>query len=314
MSSVEKLVSDLLDGNVVALSRAITEVENNQSAAKNILTAIQPHLGKAAVIGITGPPGVGKSTLCNALISELRCRNKTVAIVATDPSSPFSGGAVLGDRIRMSHHDEDPGVYIRSMASRGHLGGLSANTVGVIDLMDASGWDFVVLETVGAGQSEVEVAEVADTRIVVCTPGMGDDIQAIKAGILEIADIFVVNKADLPLAEGVEKQLLQMLQLRQTANWQPPVLKTIASQNQGISELLNKIIDHRRQHPLLRRHNSMKGIQHQLAQLAARQLEQEILTSDKPEITALCESVQRGEMDIFTAANSIQIRFGITES
>ena len=201
------LLARLLAGQTAALARAISIVERDGPTVSALLKAIQPHLGRAIVVGFTGPPGAGKSTLVNAFIGEMRGRGRTVAVAAVDPSSPITGGAVLGDRIRMAEHTMDAGVFIRSLASRGHLGGLSASAARVADLMDAAGFDVIVLETVGAGQSEVEMAEMADVRIVISAPGLGDDVQAIKAGILEIADILVVNKSDLPLAKRTVGQL-----------------------------------------------------------------------------------------------------------
>jgi LAO/AO transport system ATPase len=189
------------------------------------------------VIGVTGPPGGGKSTLVAALLGALRARGRTVAVVAIDPSSPITGGAVLGDRVRMGMHQSDPGVFIRSMASRGHLGGLARSAAGVVDVLDAAGFHSVIVETVGAGQSEVEITRIADTRLVVCPPGLGDDIQAIKAGILEIADAFVVSKADLPDAQRTERELLAMLKLRRGDTPRPPVLRTVATDGTGLDEL-----------------------------------------------------------------------------
>ena len=235
------LAERLLSGQTAALARAITIVEGEGPAASRLLKAIHPHLGRAVVVGFTGPPGAGKSTLVNAFIAEMRGRGKTVAVAAVDPSSPITGGAVLGDRIRMAEHTMDKGVYIRSLASRGHLGGLSASAARVADLMDAAGFDIVVLETVGAGQSEVEMAEMADVRIVVSAPGLGDDVQAIKAGILEIADILVVNKSDLPLARRTTRQLKAMLALRIPTDWKVPVLSTNAVDRTGLPELADAI-------------------------------------------------------------------------
>jgi LAO/AO transport system kinase len=196
-------------------------------------------VGRAHVVGVTGPPGGGKSTLVSGLIRQLRARGHTVAVVAVDPSSPFTGGAVLGDRIRMGEHQADEGVFIRSLASRGHLGGLARSAIDVVDVFDAAGYHTVIVETVGAGQSEVEVTRIADTRLVVCPPGLGDDIQAIKAGVLEIADAFVVSKADLPDAQRTENELLSMLTLRRGPAAKPPVLRTIATTGEGLRELVD---------------------------------------------------------------------------
>ena len=238
-TSLDDLVIGLRAGNRAALARAITLAENNSPDTGALLQQIAPDLGRATVIGFTGAPGAGKSTLVGAIVKSLRERGKTVGVIAVDPSSPLSGGAVLGDRIRMSEHSGDDGVFVRSLASRGHLGGLSRSASHVIDVMDAYGMDYIVLETVGAGQSEVEVADIADVKIVVCAPGLGDDVQAIKAGILEIADILVVNKADNPLAERTARQL----EARTTGSMgrKVPVMKTIALEGLGLDDLTSQI-------------------------------------------------------------------------
>ncbi|MBP7063448.1 methylmalonyl Co-A mutase-associated GTPase MeaB [Ferrovibrio sp.] len=229
----------LLAGERAALARAITAVENETPEARAVLRAIRDRLGRALVVGFTGAPGAGKSTLVSAYVAELRRRSLSVGVVAVDPSSPLTGGAILGDRIRMSQHAADPGVFIRSLASRGHLGGLSRTAARVIDVFDASGRDIVVVETVGTGQSEVEIAEIADVRVVVNAPGLGDDIQAIKAGILEIADVLVVNKSDLPFAERSARQLAAMAAQR---DGRPvPVLRTSATRNEGVPDLADAI-------------------------------------------------------------------------
>jgi len=232
-------LAGLLAGERAALARAITAVENETPEARAVLRAIRARLGHALVVGFTGAPGAGKSTLVSAYVEELRRRDASVGVVAVDPSSPLTGGAILGDRIRMARHATDPGVFVRSLASRGHLGGLSRSAARVIDVFDASGRDVVVVETVGTGQSEVEIAEIADVRVVVNAPGLGDDIQAIKAGILEIADILVVNKSDLPFAERSARQLAAMAAQR---NGTPvPVLRTAATTGQGVAELTDAI-------------------------------------------------------------------------
>lgn len=223
-------------GDRRAIARAITELENETGRSAALRAALSRFLGQARVVGVTGPPGAGKSTLVNALIRDLLARGRRVAVLAFDPSSPFSGGAVLGDRIRMGETQADERVFIRSMAARGHLGGLARNARAAIEVLDAAGFDYVLVETVGAGQSEVEIAQVAATRLVVCPPGLGDDVQALKAGILEIADAFVVNKADLPEASRTERELLAMLALR-SGEAKPPVLKTVATSGEGVGAL-----------------------------------------------------------------------------
>ncbi len=236
-----KLHERLLSGDMAALSYVISELENNRPAGREIYTRISDRHGRTPVIGFTGSPGVGKSTLINAYIHVLRKKGKRVAVVAIDPSSPVSGGSILGDRFRMGGHTGDPDVFIRSVSSRGHLGGLCASIFGIIGLIDAAGWDVILLETVGAGQSDTDMADIADIRIVIEAPGMGDDIQAIKSGILEIADVLVVNKADMPLADITVQHLKAMVELRHGKKDQLAVIKTVATKGVGIDELQEHI-------------------------------------------------------------------------
>jgi len=262
------IVHRLLDGDRRAMARLISRVENNGHEAVDALVALYPHTGKAHIVGVTGAPGTGKSTLVNELAKAYRAANVTVGIVAVDPTSPFSGGAILGDRIRMRDLSGDPGVFIRSMASRGNLGGLARATADVVKVLDAAGFQTVLVETVGAGQSEVEIARTAHTTLVVEAPGLGDDVQAIKAGVLEIADILVVNKADRDGAEHTRRALQMMLDLgtnqsidhhgqmmrtssvegalSHTQGWRPLICSTVAIRGQGIGELMQAIGDHRR--------------------------------------------------------------------
>ena len=237
MDSTADTLAAILAGDRRRIARAITALENGSAQAPALRTALADHTGRAHVVGVTGPPGGGKSTLVSALITALRAQGQTVAVVAVDPSSPYTGGAVLGDRIRMGAHQDDPGVFIRSLASRGHLGGLSRAAADVVDVFDAAGYDTVIAETVGAGQSEVEITQIADTRLVVCPPGLGDDVQAIKAGLLEIADAFVVSKADMPDAQRTESDLHAMLALRRERQHAPPVFRTQATADLGVAEV-----------------------------------------------------------------------------
>src|SRR4051812_29210927 len=238
------LPENIFKGDVRSLARAITRVENRSAEGADILRRIYAHTGKSLIIGITGSPGSGKSSLVDRLAALYRRRNKTLAIVAVDPSSPFTGGAVLGDRIRMGALATDPGVFIRSMATRGHLGGLANATADVVSVLDAASRDPILVETVGVGQDEIDIVKLADVSVVVLVPGMGDDIQALKAGIMEIGDIFVINKCDRPGVENMERAVLAMLSLAHRPDgWHTPVLKTVATQGEGIAELAGAIED-----------------------------------------------------------------------
>jgi len=284
------------------LARAITIVENSEAGVNEILTAVQPHGGNATIVGITGPPGAGKSTLINALISELRSRQKTICVLAVDPSSPLSGGAILGDRIRMEHHATDPGVFIRSLATRGHLGGLSRTACGVIQVMDAFDPHFIIVETVGAGQSEVEVANLSHGTVVVCPPGLGDDVQAIKAGILEIATILVVNKCDYPESRDTVRHLEGMLDLRRRDMKYPPIIQSIATTGQGVSELADALEalalsprdpQHADQRMRLRR---------SITQAAVMLMHSHIQSATIEVLDPICDHVQAGEISLGAAA------------
>ena len=229
------------------MARLISLVEDAHPALREVMAALAPHTGNAHIIGITGSPGVGKSTSTNALVAAYRAQGKRIGVLAVDPSSPFSGGALLGDRVRMQDHALDPEVYIRSMASRGHLGGLSWTTPQALRVLDAAGCEVILIETVGVGQSEVEVAGLADTTIVLLAPGMGDGIQAAKAGILEIGDVFVVNKADREGADATVRDIRHMISLGDRTEpglWRPPVVKTVAAQGQGVDEVVEAIEKH----------------------------------------------------------------------
>lgn len=238
------LVADFHEHNVRGLARAITLVERRDASVRRLLEQLRDDLRRPRVIGFTGAPGTGKSTLVDALVTRLRQGGESVGVLAVDPNSPYSGGAILGDRIRMQRHALDEGVYIRSMGARGHLGGLSVASREAIRLLGAFGFENVLLETVGVGQSELEVAAVADTTVVVLTPGLGDGVQMIKAGIMEIADVFVVNKADLPAAAKTAQEIRTMLNMGPKTQWRPPIVLTVAARGEGLDELLAAVAQH----------------------------------------------------------------------
>jgi LAO/AO transport system kinase len=243
MAVQHQLIQHLHSGDTKALARCITMVENNLPGSLEILASLQIKT-QVPVIGITGPPGAGKSTLINALIKELTVAGKKVGIIAIDPTSPFNYGSLLGDRLRMAEHFNNPNVYIRSLATRGSLGGLSAKAIEVVDVMRSSTFDYIFVETVGVGQSEIEIVGLADTTILVLVPEAGDDVQAIKSGIMEIADIFVINKSDREGADLFMKNIVQMVHEKSNANWNIPVIKTIATKYQGVKEIIEKINAH----------------------------------------------------------------------
>ena len=244
-AAVDTLLEKALAGDIRSIARIISLIENDSPAKDALLKRIYPMTGKAMVIGITGSPGAGKSTLTDKVIEHFRLRGKRVGVIAVDPSSPFSGGAILADRIRMQRHTGDTGVYIRSMGTRGSLGGLSRGTRESVILLDACGYDIIIIETVGVGQSEVDIIKIADTVCLVLVPGMGDDIQIMKAGIMEIADVFIVNKADRDGADRVSTEVNMMLDLLGMRPWRPPVLKTIAERGDGVPEVVTEMTRHR---------------------------------------------------------------------
>jgi LAO/AO transport system kinase len=244
-TDLQSWIERLRSGDSRALARAISTVENRTSESSSLLKALFPHSGKARILGLTGAPGAGKSTLVDQLARYYRRSGKTLGIIAVDPTSPYTGGAILGDRIRMQEHYADPGIYIRSMATRGSLGGLARTTADVATVVDASGRDLILIETVGVGQDEIDIVRLADITVVILVPGMGDDVQTIKAGIMEIADIFVINKSDREGAERVEREILSLQSLAMRPDqWTPPIVKTVASTGQGIDELVSAIDDY----------------------------------------------------------------------
>ena len=241
------LAEKVLKGEIRAAARLMRDIDDGRQSAIAELKQLYPHTGNAFIIGITGPPGAGKSTLVDQITASFRRRNKRVGIVAVDPTSPFTGGAILGDRIRMNRHADDEGVFIRSLATRGHLGGISRSTGDVVNVLDAMGMDVIIIETVGVGQDEIDIVRMAHSTVVVMVPGMGDDIQAIKAGILEIGDVFVVNKADRDEADRTVRDLAMMLDMNPDKGheWRPKVLKTEADRNVGTEELVDELLAHR---------------------------------------------------------------------
>jgi len=302
----DELVDALVAGNRRALARAITHVEADSAIGREVLRRIYPKTGRAQTIGITGSAGAGKSTLVGALARAERARGRTVGIVAVDPSSPFSHGAILGDRIRMQDLTSDPGVFLRSMASRGNLGGLSEAATGVVDLMDAFGHDIVLIETVGAGQDEVEVATTAQTTVLVANPGAGDEVQSMKAGLMEIAQIMVVNKADLAGADTAVAQLRALLAIASLQSWTPPILKTVAKANEGIEALVEAIDLHQAhtrsdEHAVAERSRHVRG---QIIALARAALHREALeaASASGALEALVDEVAGRRRDPRSAA------------
>ncbi|HEY3504652.1 MAG TPA: methylmalonyl Co-A mutase-associated GTPase MeaB [Actinocatenispora sp.] len=305
-ASVPDLIDRARAGDPRAVARLISLVEDDAPELREVAAALAPVTGRARVVGLTGAPGVGKSTTTSALVGALRSRGEKVGVLAVDPSSPFTGGAILGDRVRMQEHATDPGVYIRSMSSRGNLGGLAAATPQAVRILDAAGCDTVLVETVGVGQAEVAVASLADTTMVLTAPGLGDAIQAVKAGILEIADVFVVNKADRDGADAAARDLRGMLALarREAYEWRPPVLRCVAVKGEGIDEVveaLDKHAAHLAEHGELdRRRRARAAAEVQAIALAA--LHRRIA----PHATdALADRVVTGGLDPYAAADEL---------
>ncbi len=300
------LVAAVRRGERRAIATAVTRLEVLRADAPALLKALQPYLGHAVVVGLTGPPGAGKSTLVNALIASLRREGRTVGVIAVDPSSPMSGGAILGDRIRMTSALDDDGVYVRSLASRGYLGGLSPAAVRVVDALDAAGYDLILLETVGTGQNEIDVAEVADIRIVASAPGLGDDIQAMKSGLLEIADILVVNKADREGAERTLQQLKGALSIRAGETAHTPLLKTSAISGEGVGELIteiDKLAAKVKSAPAIERRR--RRARYLIARAAADLVKDRIKAGGTDRLDRLADDVLAGETSPTQAADEI---------
>jgi LAO/AO transport system kinase len=307
MPTVEDLVARLLDGNRRALSRLLTLIENDAPEGRRALRLLYPRSGRAHTAGLTGSAGSGKSTLSGALARELRQRDRTLGIVAIDPSSPFSRGALLGDRIRMQDLTSDPDVFLRSMATRGNLGGLAPATAGVVTALDAFGKDVVLVETVGAGQDEVDVAAMCDTTVVVLTPGAGDDVQAMKAGIMEIADILVVNKCDLPNADLLARQLTSILEGADHTDRRTPIIKTAGALGEGVEALADALEEHREyiEKSDVRERHRRDQARHQLLALARQRLVDEMLARGGSRIEGLVDRVARRELDPHSAADEL---------
>ncbi len=309
MSSAAELVSRLLDGEKRALARAISLIENGDPLGAEIVAAIYPRTGSARVVGITGPPGVGKSTLIGALVKLLRERERRVGVLSIDPSSPFTRGALLGDRIRLSEHFLDDGVFIRSMASRGALGGLAEATLQAALVMDAAGFDDVLLETVGVGQAEIDIVDHADSVVLALMPGSGDSIQALKAGVMEIPDVIVVNKAEHPLADTMVREVRAALSLGPKGDWQVPVIKTVAAQGEGVEELLDAIDRHRAHIEATGtlQQRRARNLRNEVLALAAARLRRRLESriGEDPEVARLLERVTSRETDPATAAGQL---------
>jgi LAO/AO transport system kinase len=305
----ESLAAGVRSGDRRALARAITLVENGDPLAYDVVRDLYPDTGRAYAVGLTGPPGVGKSSLISALVRHVRAEETTVGVVSVDPSSPFSHGALLGDRIRLADHFLDPGVFIRSMGTRGHLGGLAEATLQALLILDAAGKDVVFLETVGTGQSEVEVIGIADTVLLVLMPGSGDSVQALKAGIMEIPDVIAINKMDHPAAKTMLNEVRSILGLDHDREWRPPIVLTEATRGENVPELWEKITAHRAYlqdsgQLEARRARNLAGEVFSVASARAKQHLEHAVSGD-PELERLLEAVQRRELDPMTAVREI---------
>jgi LAO/AO transport system kinase len=310
-SAVEKVIA----GDVRTVARLIRDIDDKVPEVREVLKDLYSYTGKTYVIGITGAPGVGKSTLVDQMVSHYRRLGKTVGVLAVDPTSPFSGGAILGDRIRMQRHSLDEGVFIRSLATRGHFGGLTQSTRSAIDVLDAMGKDYVIVETVGVGQDEVDVAKSAQTTVIVVIPGMGDDIQAIKAGILEAGDIFVINKADREGADKTFNELHQMIDMGskryEEGKWKPPIIKAEAVFDRGVKELLEEIENHRNYLLQVSKGRSLarnrKRVREELAEMVKNRLIQEVMDRliEGRDFERAVEAIVAGETDPYSACDDL---------
>ena len=305
----QSLAKRLLDGDKRALARAITLIENDDPEGWELVREIYPHTGKARIVGLTGPPGVGKSTLIGALVKEMRVAGREVAVLSIDPSSPFTRGALLGDRIRLSEHFLDAGVFIRSMASRGALGGLSEATLQAALLMDASGKDDVLIETVGVGQAEIDIVDHGDTVVLVLMPGSGDSIQALKAGVMEIPDVIVVNKADHPMTDTMVREIRGVLSLGPSVSWRVPIVKTEAAKGEGVAEVAEKIAEHRahiESEGTLEKRRA-RNLRNEVLELASARLRRRLESAVEEDsgVAELLDRVVRRELDPASAATEL---------
>lgn len=312
---MSSLAEKVVAGDVRSVARLIRDIDDGITEVREVLKDLYPHTGNAYVVGITGSPGVGKSTLVDQMVAHLRERGKTVGVLAVDPTSPFSGGAILGDRVRMQRHSMDQGVFIRSLATRGHFGGVTQSTRSAIDVLDAMGKDYILVETVGVGQDEVDVVRSAHTTVIVVVPGMGDDIQAIKAGILEVGDIFVINKAD---REGTDKTLSDlrlMIEMDQKkydeGGWKPPILKVEAVFDKGVAEFIDEIDRHARylvdSGIGLHFRSNQERVRQELAEMVKGRLIEEVLNTltDTGDFDRAVESITQGKTDPYTACDQL---------
>jgi len=309
-ADIAALVVRARAGEPLAIARLLSLVEVGGPAGRAVAAALPPYRGRAHVVGLTGPPGVGKSTTTSALVAGLRARGDRVGILAIDPSSPFSGGALLGDRVRMAEHTEDVGVFIRSMATRGQLGGLAWATPQALRVLDAAGCDVVLIETVGVGQSEIDVVGLADTTVVLLAPGMGDGVQAAKAGILEVADVFVVNKADRDGAAEAVHELRNMIGFGERGEWTVPVLRTIASRGEGIDELLTALDAHRRWSDGSgeRERRRAARVEAEIEAIVLERLRARIVDTRARRVRSdLLKRVVAGELDAYAAADELEV-------
>ncbi len=312
---MQQLVEDLLSGNRRAAARLISLVENEDAQKRELLKDIFPHTGRSYVIGVTGSPGSGKSSLVDCLLQKMRADDLKIGVIGVDPTSPFSGGAILGDRIRMQEHALDEDIFIRSMGTRGSLGGLARATREAIQVLDAFGKDIVLIETVGVGQSEVDIVKTADSTMVVLTPAGGDSVQTLKAGIMEIADIFVINKADLPGTERTTTEVNMMLDMKNSDQWRPPVLSTVSVRGEGIEELWGSLKDHRRfmeesgRLMEIRRERVSRELTEQVEYLVKNRIWDQV--KEQIELDTLVEKIVHRRKDPYSAAYELleQIRF-----